>query len=46
MFDRVREALEVLRPRLEETAEGYAEVREVDEGSGKVYLLLTGGRLH
>ena len=46
LTDKVREALEVLKPKLDDLADGYAELVEVDETEGIVKLKLIGGRLH
>lgn len=43
--DLVEEAVKRLKPRLEELAEGYVEVSDVDEGRGEVRLILVGGRV-
>ncbi len=44
--EKVEAAVRLLRPRLEDLSEGYAEVMAVDEITGKVTLRLFGGRLH
>jgi hypothetical protein len=44
--DRVTRALQELEPRLEELAEGHAELMEADEEKGAVTLKLIGGRLN
>ncbi len=44
--ERVAEAVQELEPRLEDLAEGHAELMEVDEEKGIVTLKLIGGRLH
>lgn len=43
---KVVETLKELEPRLEELAEGYAELLEVDPERGRVTLKLIGGRLN
>jgi len=42
---RVEEAVSRLKARLEELAEGYVEVSDVDEERGDVRLILVGGRM-
>ncbi len=42
---KVVKALAELEPRLEELAEGYAELLELDAERGRVTLKLIGGRL-
>jgi hypothetical protein len=42
----VRETLERLKPKLEELADGYAELLDVDEVKRHVTVRLIGGRLH
>jgi Fe-S cluster biogenesis protein NfuA len=44
--EKVKDALEELKPRLDELADGYAELVEADEAKGVVKLSLIGGRLH
>jgi hypothetical protein len=46
LTDRVRETLDLLKPRLIDLADGYAEFAEVDETPGIVKLWLVDGRLH
>jgi hypothetical protein len=46
LTERVGETLDNLKPRLEDVAEGYAELVEVDEGLGIVKVRLIDGRLH
>ena len=43
---RVAWAVKELEPKLEELAEGYAELLEVDPERGRVTLKLIGGRLN
>jgi Fe-S cluster biogenesis protein NfuA len=45
MKKRVEEILEKLKPRLDELAEGYVELIELDEGRNSIKLKLIGGRL-
>ena len=42
----VVEALKELEPKLEELAQGYAELLEADPEQGRVTLKLIGGRLN
>jgi Fe-S cluster biogenesis protein NfuA len=44
--ERVAQAVQELEPRLEDLAEGHAELMEVDEERRVVTLKLIGGRLH
>ena len=44
--EKVAQAVVELEPRLEDLAEGHAELMEVDEEKGVVTLRLIGGRLH
>jgi hypothetical protein len=44
--EKVAEALKELEPRLEELAEGHAELLEADPEHGRVTLKLIGGRLN
>ena len=44
--ERVAQVVHDLEPRLEELAEGHAELMEVDEERRIVTLKLIGGRLH
>jgi Fe-S cluster biogenesis protein NfuA len=44
--ERVVQALQELEPRLEELAEGHAELMETDQEKGIVTLKLIGGRLN
>ncbi len=44
--ERVVHALQELEPRLEELAEGHAELLEADANRGRVTLKLIGGRLN
>ncbi len=44
--EKVTRTLLELEPRLEELAEGYAELMEVDPERGRVTLKLIGGRLN
>ncbi|MCX7858209.1 MAG: hypothetical protein N2513_09600 [Deltaproteobacteria bacterium] len=44
--ERVKQALEEIKPCLEELAEGYVELIETDEIEKKVKLRLIGGKLH
>ncbi len=41
----VKNALEELKPKLEELAEGYAELEDIDTKSGVVKVKLIGGKL-
>ncbi|MBP6941340.1 MAG: hypothetical protein KBB65_06170 [Syntrophorhabdaceae bacterium] len=43
---RVEEEIDHLNPRLEELADGEAEVISVDEKTGTVTLRILGGRIH
>ena len=43
--EKVAQAVQELEPRLEELADGHAELMEVNEESGIVTLKLIGGRL-
>lgn len=45
MKKRVEEILEKLKPRLEELAEGYVELVELNKGLNSIKLKLIGGRL-
>jgi len=45
MKKRFEEILEKLKPRLEDLAEGYVELIELNEGRNSVKLKLIGGRL-
>jgi len=45
MKKRLEEILEKLKPRLEDLAEGYVELIELNEGRNSVKLKLIGGRL-
>lgn len=45
-FERVRLLLERIRPKLEELADGYAELLEADPVTKRVKVKLVGGRLH
>ena len=42
---RVEQALERLKPKLEDLAEGHVELLDVDERGGTVKVKLIGGRL-
>jgi hypothetical protein len=44
--EKVAQAVVELEPRLEDVAEGHAELMEVDEDKRVVTLKLIGGRLH
>ncbi len=44
--EEVAQAVKALETRLEELADGHAELMEVDEASRVVTLKLIGGRLH
>ncbi len=44
--EKVEKAVRELEPRLEDLAEGHAEVMDVDEERRLVTLKLIGGRLH
>jgi len=44
--EKIVQALHELEPRLEELAEGYAELLETDAERGRVTLKLIGGRLN
>jgi hypothetical protein len=44
--EKVTQALRELEPRLEQLAEGYAELLEVDAERNRVTLKLIGGRLN
>ncbi len=44
--ERVEQAVRELEPKLENLAQGHAEVLEIDEAKGIVTLKLIGGRLH
>jgi Fe-S cluster biogenesis protein NfuA len=44
--EKVALALDELKPRLEDLAEGHAELMETDEEKGVVTLKLIGGRLN
>ncbi|MCS7280732.1 MAG: hypothetical protein NZ583_03780 [Desulfobacterota bacterium] len=46
LFEKAKKVLEELKPKLDELAEGYAEVIDVDENEMKVKVRLIGGRLH
>lgn len=46
LFRRVSEVLEKIKPKLEELAEGYAELLEADDSTKRVKVRLIGGRLH
>ena len=46
LSERVRETIDLLAPRLENLAEGSAELVNVDEANGTVTVKLMGGRLH
>jgi len=43
--DEVKNALEELKPRLEELAEGYAEFEDIDTKKGIIKVKLIGGKL-
>lgn len=45
-YERVKKALDELKPVLEELADGYAELLEADEKKRTVKVKLIGGRLH
>ena len=46
LTDKVKEKIVELNPKLDELAEGYIELLDVDEGKGIVKLKLIGGKLH
>jgi len=43
--DEIRDALEELKPKLDELAEGYGELIDLDREKGIVYIRLIGGKL-
>ena len=44
--EKIAQAVQELEPRLEDLAEGHAELMETDEEKGVVTLKLIGGRLN
>jgi DNA replication initiation complex subunit (GINS family) len=45
-YEKVKEVLEELKPRLDELADGYAELIDADEKEKRVRIKLIGGKLH
>ena len=46
LTERVRETIDILKPRLIDLADGYAVLEDVDESLGVVRIRLVDGRLH
>jgi Fe-S cluster biogenesis protein NfuA len=44
-YEKVKEVLEELKPRLDELADGYAELIDADEKEKRVRVKLIGGKL-
>ncbi len=44
--EKIERALAAINPRLEELADGYVELMELDEAQGALVIKSFGGRLH
>lgn len=45
-FEKVKRVLEEIKPKLDELADGYAELIEANEEEKRVKVKLIGGKLH